>query len=163
MDSRPHLLIDGYNVIHAWQELRLVLRDSVIAARERLLVEVRPIHDEDGYRVTVVFDGSGDKMEIERPGGGLEFSVVYAPKGLSADGVIEQIVCGSADPRRIVVVTGDRMIADAIVAAGAQVQSPDDLAAWVGRSMAEQRRRLEAQRRKTNSSWKNNVLGDSFL
>lgn len=162
VETQPHLIIDGYNVIHAWPELRGVMRGSQAAACERLIVEVRLIHDEDHCRVTVVFDGAGDKVEIDRPGGGQTFPVLYAPKGLSADGLIEQIVCNSANPERVTVVTGDRMIADAIVAAGALVQTPDDLAAWVRRCASSQELRLIKKQKKNNSDWKNNVLGDSF-
>lgn len=162
MDNQPHLIIDGYNVIYAWPRLREIMRASQAAACERLVGEARIIHDEERYRVTVVFDGNGDRVELDRPGGGQAFSVLYTPRGLSADGLIEQIVCNSANPAKVTVVTGDRMIADAIVAAGALAQTPDHLEAWIQRCASAQKLRLQNQRKNNSSRWKNNVLGDSF-
>ena len=45
---------------------------------------LRPIHDIEGWRVTIVFDGSGDdEIRVERPGKELTFSYVFGPKGLT--------------------------------------------------------------------------------
>src|SRR5690606_27959349 len=44
MDYSRHLLIDAYNVIHQWPELRRALRQGSAAAREALATSVRVIH-----------------------------------------------------------------------------------------------------------------------
>lgn len=154
MSYSRHLIIDGYNVIHALDDLRQAMRYGQEAARGKLMQMVRVIHDEDSYRVSVVFDGRGERIEIERPGAELTFSILYAPAACSADAVIEQLVCSSATPQQITVVTHDRMISDAICAAGAVVQTPQDLESWVRRSEVEQRRRLQQNTNKVTASWR---------
>jgi predicted RNA-binding protein with PIN domain len=99
MPSDRHVLIDAYNVIHAWPHLRAALKDhGPDAARAQLADAVRPIHDIAGWRVSLVFDGRGDALVIERPGTELTFSYVYGPRGLTADAVIEQIVLNATLP-----------------------------------------------------------------
>ncbi|MGA2052791.1 MAG: NYN domain-containing protein [Opitutales bacterium] len=94
-----HLLIDAYNVIHAWPQLRAALIEfGPDAARAQLADAVRPLHDVAGWRVSLVFDGKGDDLVIERPGPELTFSYVYGPRGLTADAIIEQVVLNSTVP-----------------------------------------------------------------
>ncbi len=71
------MLIDGYNLIHKWPELRRDMRRGGEVARARPAEAIRVIHDFDGVRTTIVFDGRGEQVEIERPG-----SVCNAPVGL---------------------------------------------------------------------------------
>jgi len=97
--AAPHLLVDAYNVIHAWPDLRAaLLHHGPDAARAQLAEAVRPIHDSAGWRVSLVFDGRGPDLLIERPGPDLTFSYVYGPAGLTADAIIEQIVLNSTLP-----------------------------------------------------------------
>src|SRR5690554_4947143 len=90
--GQAHLLIDGYNVIHSWPDLKRLMKDSPDAACNQLFERVRVIHDQDGCRVSVVFDGNRNAIEVEHPTGQDALSRIYAPADLSADGVIEQIV-----------------------------------------------------------------------
>jgi hypothetical protein len=160
-----HLLVDAYNVIHAWPELRALLgKDNPDAARARLLELLRPIHDTEGWRVTVVFDGRGDELLIERPGTDLTFSCVYGPRGLSADGVIEQLVANAAEraggkARRgeemeIIVATRDNLLGEAAAACGARPLSPDGLLDWAQHAAARQRENVATRSKRTQKDWR---------
>ncbi|MEX2382758.1 MAG: NYN domain-containing protein [Opitutales bacterium] len=132
--SERHLLIDGYNVIYDWPELRKELgRGGGAMARDRLVGMVRVIHDVEGCRLTVVFDGKGSRVEIERPGRELTFSVLYSPEGMSADEVIEQLVGSSGNPEQFQVVTRDSLERQTVEAFGASGLSPADLLDWIDR------------------------------
>lgn len=96
-----------------------------------LIESVRVIHDTEGLRTTLVFDG--DSLQIEYPYKAASFTVLYASKELSADGVIERLVANSAQPKRILVITRDRMIADTITVFGAEILSPDAFWKWIER------------------------------
>ncbi len=144
-----HLLIDGYNVIHHWPHLKKELREGGEVARARLVNAVQVIHDVEKIRVTIVFDGKGDDIEIERPSGDLSFSVIYSPKGMSADGVIEQLVGVSEHPENVQVATRDNLERETVEALGASSLSPQDLADWVSR--CETRLALELRRRKARA------------
>lgn len=160
--TRDHLLIDGYNVIHAWPELRGLLHRSIDTARERLVEEARVIRDVDGLRVTLVFDSSRDTMEVETPGEDPHYAVLYAPKGISADGLIEQIVRRAQKPGQCVVISRDNLVLEAIRAAGAYGYHPEELIDWIQRCHERQSRDLEARRRSTRKQWKEDSPWDAL-
>jgi predicted RNA-binding protein with PIN domain len=163
-----HLLVDALNVIHAWPELRAVLAThGADAARTQLATILRPIHDIEGWRVTIVLDGAGDEIRVERPGKELTFSYVYGPKGLTADGIIEQLVGNATlspdEDRRsrkkkdrdaeIVVATRDNMLSEATAANGARLMTPNLLREWAKDAAARQGREVLARSRKAASQW----------
>lgn len=141
-----HLLIDGYNAIHALEAFRPYLPRSLDLACSRLVEQVRVIHDVEALRTTVVFDGRGRQLEIERPGGVMTFSVIYSPADVSADGIIEQIVRRSECPPEVTVVSRDNLVAESTRAAGAVCIPPDELLHWMGRCAARQAASLQKRR-----------------
>ncbi len=160
------------NVIHAWPELRAVLTEhGPDAARTQLATALRPIHDIEGWRVTIVVDGSGDEIRIERPGKELTFSYVFGPKGLTADAIIEQLVGNATlspdEDRRsrkkkdrdaeIVVATRDNMLSEATAANGARLMTPNLLREWATDAAARQVREVLARSRKAASEWRSGV------
>ncbi|MEW8987100.1 MAG: NYN domain-containing protein, partial [Bacillus sp. (in: firmicutes)] len=50
------LLVDGYNIIGAWPELRELKNKDLAAARDRLVERMAEYQAYSGYRVIVVFD-----------------------------------------------------------------------------------------------------------
>jgi len=142
-----HLIIDGYNLIHAVPEWKLLAARGLAPAREAVANAARAIHDADGIRVTVVFDGPADRLTIERPTGQESFSLVYATADLSADGVIEQL-CGKARPGDdLWVATGDNMIGESARANRAAVLTAPDFLAWYQRSTGRKREQIQHYRR----------------
>lgn len=127
-----HLLVDGYNVIHAWPETKKALKNAGWqAATTRLAEALRKIHDVEGMRVTIVYDGNGDTVAVDQPGNEPTFSLLFTPAGTSADEIMEQIVANSKTPNDITVATRDNMIAESIGVRGAHCISPKGLADWV--------------------------------
>ena len=149
-----HLLIDGANVLHASPELRELLKRDRDTARSQLIQQVAAIHDGEQIRVTVVFDGRGSELIVERPLGEVTFSVVYTPSSLTADDVIEQYVGRSANPADCVVATGDRAEAQTVRATGAHVISPDELLAWGQRAQTRLSAKATGIRRKNAQDWR---------
>lgn len=114
--------------MHAWPELRPLLRRERNTARERLISSVTSLHDAAGCRVTVVFDGRGSEVTVEHPAGQASFTVIFTSSGLTADDVIEQMVGRARRPEDCVVSTADIAERSTVEALGAAVISPDELA-----------------------------------
>ena len=104
------VIVDGYNVIFAWDELRAIAGDSLDAARARLgeiLVNYRGFTGSD---VVLVFDGyavkgnPGEKAEL--PG----VRVVYTKENESADIYIEKLLHDIGRNDTVRVVTSDNLI-----------------------------------------------------
>jgi uncharacterized protein len=153
MEYLSHLLIDAHNVIHQWPETRRELRRDKAIAREMLAAAVRVIHDHDRYRVTLVFDGRGQEITVERPGGQLTFSFLFSPSSMSADDVIERMVGAAPEPALYTVVTQDLAERRTIEALGGRVISPSDLADWVKRSERAVERGLTLRQRQVEKEW----------
>ncbi len=154
MAAEKHLLVDGANLLHAWLELRaLAIRDRD-TARGRLSQALRVLHDAEGWRVTLVFDGRGTELRIEQPGGDATFAHIFTPSGLTADDVIEQLVGGAADPAACTVATADRAEQQTVSALGAAWCSPDDLRVWCDRAAARQAQRLAEMNRANHRAWR---------
>jgi len=132
-----HLFVDAANVLHAWPDMRVLLKRDRDAARSKLIQRLGAIHDAESMQVTVVIDGRGQGIVVEHPSRQATFSVVYTPSSLTADDVIEQMVGRSPDASACEVATGDQAERSTIEATGAVWLPPADLLARVER--AEQR------------------------
>lgn len=153
-EKPKHLFVDGANILHAWPELRVLLPKDRDAARARLAERLRPIHDSEGVHVTLVHDGRGPELVVERPTSAATFSIIYTPSFLTADSVIERLVAKSAAMADCFVASGDRAIRETILASGATWISPDDLTAWIERAGQQQARQLDRLRRSTEKKWR---------
>lgn len=105
-DGTEYLLIDGYNVIFAWEHLKNMSFDG---AREAL---INILCNYQGYKkceVIVVFDAykvKGQQRELERVN---DISVVYTKEAETADMYIEKASHRLAKHHRVRVVTSDGM------------------------------------------------------
>lgn len=154
-----HLLIDGYNVLHQWPEYRRLMKSGIVAAAERLIEDVRPIHDVDGARVTIVFDGRGNRVQVERPSGQVTFSVLYAPADVTADGLIEQLVARAKSPHDCTVVSRDNLVGESIRASGAVLMTVDWLFDWVSRCQGRMDAQLNTRGRAERAKWNSGARG----
>lgn len=155
VEFAKHLLVDGYNIAHAWPELRRVLvSEGRDVARARVVERLRVLHDFERLRVSVVFDGRGNAIAIERPTPHATYSVLYTPAGMTADDLIEQLAVQSASPGNVIVATGDLAERDTIEAAGATAISPQQLAEWIERASGAQTAAVDAHRHRIESQWR---------
>lgn len=154
--THPHLLIDGYNIIHAWDSFSSIRRNDMPSAVSMLAEKVRVIHDLEGIRTTLVFDGNGSEISIERPSNELTFSLVFTPKGMTADDFIEQLVHNAKDPSVITAVTQDTLLRTTVESAGGFVYSAESFFDWVDHCYKQQRQKAKDQTIKTNKQWKLN-------
>ena len=154
MSTQRHLLVDGANVLHAWPDLRALFRRDRDSARSQLIQRLAPIHDAEDIRVTIVFDGRGDELVVERPSQQPTFSIVYTPSALTADDVIEQTVGSSVSPAHCIVATDDRAERQTVSATGATAITADDLAAWIRRAESRQSASVRELRAANARAWK---------
>jgi len=115
-----HILIDGYNLIHAsrgadfdWTDLGL--EDARRALVDFLATRRRPQKE----RITVVFDGVSGAYPRASAAHGIE--VVFSESGDTADKVICKMAAAAPNPRAVLVVSDDREIRSKALAIGAKV------------------------------------------
>jgi uncharacterized protein len=149
-----HLIVDGANILHAWPELRRLAQHDRAGARTKLGQLLTSIHDSGEVRLTLVFDGRGEDIVVERPFSQPTFSVVYTPSSLTADDVIEQLVANSADPSECLVATDDNAERETVAALGATTLKSEDLAEWVKRAETRQTAIAQNLRAANTRAWK---------
>ena len=153
MSAQPHLLVDGANVAHAWPEFATLLRHDRERARAQLVQRLLVLHDVEERRLTVVFDGRGSELAVERPTGQASLSVLTTPSGTTADDVIEHLVAHAADPAACVVATGDRAVRETVEAAGGSCITPEELARWVERAQLRSSRAVQQLQAEVRKQW----------
>lgn len=127
--SRPFLIVDGNNIIHAWRDLEALHRQRRGLGHVELSRRLRQFRDQSEYRVVLVFDGRGGAREESREPGGLQ--IIYTDGGSTADDVIERLVARHAKKHRLVVATNDFAEQNLVSAMGAEVWSAETLRAEV--------------------------------
>lgn len=103
---KPLLLVDGYNVIGAWERVR---REHLMheEAREALLHLLADYAGYSGQEIIVVFDGykSGRRVRSEDMVSGVR--VVFTMQGETADNYIESVCDRTPRYREVRVATSD--------------------------------------------------------
>ena len=145
MSTNGHVIIDGFNIIHAWPTFRPLLKRGLDVAAGRLLDAVRILHDFEGNALTIVFDGQGSTISINHPEELTSLTLVYSPAGTTADTIIERFLARAPSAADWVVASGDGAIAQSALSYGARAMSPQALADWCAE--AEQRQSAWIRRR----------------
>ena len=107
--SREFLLVDGYNMIHAWQELKELVDISLESARQKLLDMLSNYKGTQKLNIIVVFDAylvKGNVGKIERYH---NISVVYTKEAETADHFIERTVNRLPRYYKVSVATSDAL------------------------------------------------------
>ncbi len=103
------LLVDGYNIIFAWDELRALSEVNIDSARDRLMDILSNYQGTLGGELILVFDAYKVKGN---PGSTLKYHniyVIYTREAETADQYIEKTVHEMADQYQITVATSDRL------------------------------------------------------
>ena len=114
------VIVDGYNVIHAWPRLKALLGGGGgEEARRALVVELAEYAAVRRVAVTVVFDGPRRAASAAEVVDGV--TVVFSGRAGSADHLIERLAYEAAragEARDVTVATSDRLQRDMVRAMG---------------------------------------------
>lgn len=86
-----YILVDGYNIIFAWEDLAAQAKTDLDAARRQLCDRLASYAGFTGIHIVVVFDGykqpgnEGEKRRIHN------IQLVYTPEGQTADSYLENL------------------------------------------------------------------------
>ena len=118
-DGPEYLLVDGYNIIFAWEELKAVSRESLEHARQCLMDILANYHGFHPCELIVVFDAykvAGNVGATEEYHG---IHIVYTREAETADNYIEKTIYQIARDHRVRVATSDALEQMIILGSGA--------------------------------------------
>ena len=139
------VIVDGYNVIHAWPSLKRILSGgSLEDARDELIRRLSVMSLVTGEAVTVVFDAhhSAALANSEETVEGVR--VIFTRKGHSADHAIERLAYQASNSGDVITVaTSDRFQSDLVRGMGGAVISALELERRVVSAEEEMARRVK--------------------
>ena len=123
------LIVDGYNVVHAWPSLKKLLTTASLEdARDKLIERLAVLAMVSGEDVTVVFDAhhSNAMSNSESVVDGIR--VIFTRRGHSADHSIERLAYRASERGEVITVaTSDRFQRDLVRGMGGAVISALEL------------------------------------
>jgi hypothetical protein len=125
--KKEYLLVDGYNIIFAWEELRKLADESIDAARDRLINLLCNYQGVKRIELILVFDAykvAGGKGSITKEG---NIYVVYTKEAETADAYIERTTHELRKHHYVKVATSDGLEQVIIMSSGALRMSARDL------------------------------------
>ena len=114
-----YLLIDGYNIIFSWDELKEIAKDSLEDARNMLVDRICAYKAMRPCEVIVVFDAykvKGNRGEVEKVH---NITVVYTKEAQTADAYIEKVAHELGRKHHVQVATSDYLEQLIILGSGA--------------------------------------------
>jgi len=107
--GKEYILVDGYNIIFAWEELNKLAQESLDHARYNLINILSNYQGAKQCELILVFDAykvKGNVREIEKVD---NISVVYTKEAETADMYIEKVTHELAKNHRVRVATSDNL------------------------------------------------------
>jgi predicted RNA-binding protein with PIN domain len=131
------LIVDGYNIIFAWEDLKSLLKVNIDSARDKLLDILSGYQGYRGGRLIVVFDAYKRR---EHPGTKSRYhniEVVFTRTDETADAYIERTVHDISGKYKITVATNDGLEQLTVMSQGALRMSAANLREEIDRVSSE--------------------------
>lgn len=141
-----YLLVDGYNIIFAWDELKKLSEVNLDAARTKLMDIMCNYQGYKDYVVIVVFDAykvQGNKGDVQKYN---NIHVIYTKEAETADQYIEKAVHEIGKKHDVTVATSDALEQMIIWGEGAKRLSARDLKEEMHRAESELRDNFLSER-----------------
>jgi len=153
-----YIVVDGYNVIHAWPELAKLANENLEHARDKLVDILVNYAGFSGDRVVLVFDAHSVKGDVERYIEVNGVQIFYTREEETADSLIERLVGDIPKDGNIRVVTSDWEEQRVIFGRGAYRMTPKELMTRM-REIGKENQRHLMRKDYTDSYLENRLAG----
>lgn len=129
------LLVDGYNVIFAWEDLKELAEINLDSAKDKLISILSNYYSVTNIKTVLVFDGykvkgnKGSEVTIE------DITVIHTKEGQTADIFIENLTNNNAEKYNITVVSSDNLIRQITGGHDCNVMSSKDLEEYISSTL----------------------------
>lgn len=126
-EKTRYLLIDGYNIINSWDDLKKAQEISLDEAREELIDRMAELASITGEKVILVFDSYLKKNAVRQFYKRKGIEVVFTKEFETADNYIERLVSNAGKNDEYKVASSDALIQSIIFGKGASRISSNEL------------------------------------
>jgi predicted RNA-binding protein with PIN domain len=134
---QQYLIVDGYNIIFAWEELAALAKEDLDAARRRLCDILSSYAGFKKCTLVLVFDGYKQKGSLGSKTVFSNIRIVYTAEGETADAYIETLVSQIGTNYTVRVATSDGLVQLSSLRSGVLRMSARELLAEVRATEAE--------------------------
>lgn len=155
--KKEYLLVDGYNIIFAWENLKALAQHSLEEAREKLISILSNYQGAKGIELIIVFDAhlvKGNRGKFEKRG---STNIIFTKEAETADTYIETITKKLVQDYNVKVATSDRLEQIIIMGSGGIRLSANDLKIEVNQTSKKISKKIEEMK-----PIKNNMLFDNL-
>lgn len=155
--KKEYLLVDGYNIIFAWDDLKKLSEQNLEDARDKLVSILSNYQGAKGIELIIVFDAhlvKGNRGSVEKIG---KTYIVYTKEAETADNYIERITKDLVKDYTVKVATSDRLEQIIIMGSGAIRVSATELRADIRYTAKKVAKKIEEIK-----PIKNNMLFDNL-
>lgn len=157
---QEYLLVDGYNIIFAWPELKKQAEENLEAARSKLADILCNYQGYKNIGVILIFDGyksKGNEGSVFRYH---NIDIVYTREAQTADNFIELVTQKLGRKVKIQVATSDGLEQMIILGKGAARMSARELKSEIKRTEVKIQQKLEEKQNKYTNSIMDNLPKD---
>ena len=160
--GEEYLLVDGYNIIFAWQELNELAQHNIDSARDKLMDIMCNYQGAKKVNLILVFDaykvsgGQGEVFDYHN------IHVVYTKEAETADQYIEKVTHELSRKYQVTVATSDRLEQMIIRGAGARRISAPGFYEEVMNTIQEVRENIEREKPKNKNYLKDHLSRETY-
>ena len=132
--QKKYLIVDGYNMVHAWDELKELLPDHLEGARMKLMDQLCDYQALTKIELILVFDAYKVKGNLGEMFDYHNIHVVYTKEAETADAYIEKLTHKMARHEQVTVATSDGMVQLITRGQNCQILSARELKEELGRA-----------------------------
>ncbi|MEF9992262.1 MAG: NYN domain-containing protein [Paraclostridium sp.] len=158
-----YLIIDGYNIINAWEDLKRIAIDDLDASREKLINIIIEYAEFSGQKAIVVFDAYNVKNSMEKVEKRKYITVVYTKEHQTADSYIEKLITSLHKYDVVKVATNDYAEQQIILGKGATRVSSRELKIDVEEAKMRMKSKQTSSQRKIQRNWLEDRLDKETL
>lgn len=138
-----YLIVDGYNIIFAWKDLKELAEKNIDSARDRLLDILSNYQGSKNCHLIAVFDAYKVKGHLGEETDYNNIRVVYTKEDQTADAYIEQLAHKMGRKYDVTVATSDGMEQITVLSQGCKLMSASELKTDIEHFNNQVRKKLE--------------------
>lgn len=148
-----YLIIDGYNIINAWDDLKQIAQNDLDGAREKLIDTIIDYAEFSGQKAIIVFDAYNVKNSLEKVENRKYITVVYTKEHQTADSYIEKFISTLSRYDDVKVATNDYAEQQIVLGKGATRVSSRELKMDLDSAKSKIRENNSSMKKKIQRNW----------
>ena len=141
--KQQYLIVDGYNIIFAWDDLAAIAREDLEAARRQLCDRLSSFAGYRKWRIVLVFDGWKVKGNLGEKSQYHNIQVVYTQENETGDAYIEALVHEIGSNYNVRVATSDGLVQLSSIRSGVLRMSARELRSELDTAIKEMRQHFQ--------------------